>query len=152
MELIKPEIIAARIFTVRGVQVMFDSDLAALYQVETKVLNQAVKRNIERFPETFRFQLTQEEFKYVRAQWMTLEDKGEFLRSQIVTLEDKHNSQYEPIEVKSFSNSHDRFLIIDKKELYHLGASLKDLGKKWFGFSKMDSLTTDVLAKLNRAT
>ena len=43
-----------------------------------------------------------------------------------------------PIEVKIFSLSHDRFLIIDNKEVYHLGASLKDLGKKWFAFSKME--------------
>lgn len=62
---------------------------------------------------------------------------------------DKHNSQYTPIAIKTFAHSHDRFLIIDQKELYHLGASLKDLGKKWFAFSKMDSLTVDVLAKLN---
>jgi len=61
---------------------------------------------------------------------------------------DKHNSQYPPIALKTFADSHDRFLIIDQKELYHLGASLKDLGKKWFAFSKMDSLTADVLAKL----
>jgi Virulence protein RhuM family len=62
---------------------------------------------------------------------------------------DKHNSQYPAITLKTFADSHDRFLIIDQKELYHLGASLKDLGKKWFAFSKMDSLTADVVAKLN---
>jgi len=50
----------------------------------------------------------------------------------------KANAQYGNIEVKSFSKSHDRFLIIDGKEIYHLGASLKDLGKKWFAFSKME--------------
>lgn len=61
---------------------------------------------------------------------------------------EKHNSQYSPIALKTFAHSHDRFLIIDQKELYHLGASLKDLGKKWFAFSKMDSLAADVLAKL----
>jgi len=61
---------------------------------------------------------------------------------------DKHNSQYPAIAIKNFTNSHDRFLIIDQQELFHLGASLKDLGKKWFAFSKMDSLTADVLAKL----
>ena len=49
------------IYTIRGQQVLVDRDLAMLYQVETKVLNQAVKRNIERFPERFRFQLTKEE-------------------------------------------------------------------------------------------
>ena len=62
---------------------------------------------------------------------------------------EKHNSQYPPVALKTFAHSHDRFLIIDQKELYHLGASLKDLGKKWFAFSKMDSLTADVLAKLS---
>lgn len=61
---------------------------------------------------------------------------------------DKHNSQYPAIALKTFVHSHDRFLILDQKELYHLGASLKDLGKKWFAFSKMDTLTADVLAKL----
>ncbi len=60
---------------------------------------------------------------------------------------DKHNQQYPPIEIMTFSDSHDRFLIIDNKELYHLGTSLKDLGKKWFAFSKMDSFTDDLLKK-----
>jgi hypothetical protein len=50
----------------------------------------------------------------------------------------KANAQYPTILVKQFSQSHDRFLILDKKEVYHLGASLKDLGKKWFAFSKLD--------------
>lgn len=50
----------------------------------------------------------------------------------------KANAQYPTITIKPFTQSHDRFLIIDKKEVYHLGASLKDLGKKWFAFSKMD--------------
>ncbi|MBI3143576.1 MAG: virulence RhuM family protein [Bacteroidetes bacterium] len=62
---------------------------------------------------------------------------------------DKHNNQYPPIYLKTLVISHDRFLIVDRNELYHLGASLKDLGKKWFAFSKMDSLTADILAKLN---
>ncbi|OFX23169.1 MAG: DNA-binding protein [Bacteroidetes bacterium GWA2_31_9] len=50
----------------------------------------------------------------------------------------KHNAQYESIEVKIFNKSHDRFLIIDEKTIYHVGASLKDLGKRWFAFSKID--------------
>ena len=69
--------IQSRIFTIRGVQVMLDRDLAEFYGVETKVLNQAVKRNIERFPEHFMFQLTEQELKE-----MSLEIR---LRSQIVT-------------------------------------------------------------------
>jgi hypothetical protein len=60
----------------------------------------------------------------------------------------KYNSQYKKIEIKKFENSHDRFLIVDEKELFHLGASLKDLGKKWFAFSKMDLKSLDVLKRL----
>ncbi len=56
------------IFNVRGVQVMLDRDLAAMYQVETKRLNEQVKRNIERFPEDFMFQLTENEWKNLRSQ------------------------------------------------------------------------------------
>ena len=50
----------------------------------------------------------------------------------------KANAQYPPIQAKLFTQSHDRFLILDQSEIYHLGASLKDLGKKWFAFSKLD--------------
>lgn len=60
----------------------------------------------------------------------------------------KHNSQYPEIVAHEFKNAHDRFLIIDEAQLYHFGASLKDLGKKWFAFSRMDSMTNDVLQKL----
>lgn len=51
---------------------------------------------------------------------------------------DKHNDQYPPINIRTYRNSHDRFLIVDDKEVYHIGASLKDLGKKMFAFSKLD--------------
>lgn len=60
----------------------------------------------------------------------------------------KHNSQYREIKVLKFTEAHDRFLILDRKELYHLGASLKDLGKKWFAFSKLEGLTETVLNNL----
>jgi len=60
---------------------------------------------------------------------------------------DKHNAQYEPIEVEQFDRSHDRFLCIDET-VYHIGASLKDLGKKWFAFSRMEQTTTELLAKM----
>jgi hypothetical protein len=52
---------------------------------------------------------------------------------------ERHNSQYPPIKIHELRESHDRFLIIDQNELYHIGASLKDLGKKWFAFSKLDA-------------
>jgi hypothetical protein len=60
-----------RIYEIRGLRVMLDFDLAELYQVETRVLNQAVKRNIKRFPEDFMFQLTQEEFRNLKSQFVT---------------------------------------------------------------------------------
>ena len=270
---------------------MLDSDLASIYQVETKVFNQAVKRNANRFPESFRFQLVQEEFDAInlRSQIVTsslnyggrrylpyvfteqgiamlasvlrstvaikvsieimnafvemrkmlmsnaslfhrldkielkqleanqkfeeifkaLEsdklqsDKGIFYNGQIfdaynfvsdiirnaktsiilldnyvddtvLTLLGKrnnnatttiytknisnqlrldvqrYNSQYPRIEIKIFSDAHDRFLIIDDVELYHIGASLKDLGKKWFAFSRMDIEVGRMLQLLNR--
>ncbi len=60
----------------------------------------------------------------------------------------KYQTQYQNIELFEFKNSHDRFLIIDKKEVYHLGASLKDLGKKWFAFSKFEIENLKILEKL----
>lgn len=68
--------IKSLIYVVRGQQVMMDSDLAMLYQVETKAFNQAVSRNIERFPENFRFQLTKEEFDALRSQIATSNGRG----------------------------------------------------------------------------
>jgi len=271
--------IEQRIFTIRGLQVMLDRDLAELYQVPVKVLNQAVKRNLDRFPTDFLFQLNEDEFKglVLRSQFVTSNSRGGIrympyafteqgvsmlsavLRSdtavrisvqimrafvamrkllsnnngiiqRIETVEqkqietdkkidkifnalenkeaipkcgvffdgqvfdayaiatkiiksakqsiilidnyidesvltmfskkaknvkvtiltkniskqlnldiEKFNQQYPVMEAKPFSLSHDRFLIIDYKETYHLGASLKDLGKKWFAFSKMEN-------------
>ncbi len=302
---------------IRGQQVLLDSDLAILYGVETKRLNQQVKRNIERFPEDFMFQLTQEEVICSRSQIATL-NKGTNLRSQIATssqevslklqivtsshggvrylpyaftengiamlssvlrspiaiqvnirimraftsmrqfiaanaqifqrldvmeqnqlaivahqtetdhkLEEvfrlldsgnvqphqgifydgqifdaytfindrireattriilidnyiddsvltilskradkvaatiytkkpsaqlqldiqKHNAQYTPIDIVTFDRSHDRFLCIDET-VYHLGASIKDLGKKWFAFNRMEMPTTELLQKI----
>jgi len=61
---------------------------------------------------------------------------------------EKYNAQYSPITIKIFKNSHDRFLIIDNTEVYHIGASLKDLGQKWFAFSKMDIESVGILDKL----
>lgn len=93
------EQIESLILTIRGKQVILDRDLARLYGVETKVLNQAVKRNIERFPEDFLFQLTKEEYgilksqiaianaEYLRSQNVTIENEEDFLRSQNVTID-----------------------------------------------------------------
>lgn len=285
---------------IRGQQVMLDRDLAELYGVETRRLNEQVKRNIERFPEDFMFQLTSNEFDNLKSQiaissWggvrklpyafteqgvamlsgvlksstaveanirimrafvsmrhfmvnnaaffqrletiefnqlesnkvqakilahqevqdhrideifrrldegmykpkqgiffdnqiydaysfvselvksakqriilidnyvdetvLTLLDKrGENVSATIYTQQvsrqfrldvDRHNSQYPPIEVDVFRRSHDRFLCIDDT-VYHVGASIKDLGKKWFAFSKMEDFKPEELvAKIN---
>lgn len=59
----------------------------------------------------------------------------------------KANEQYGGFEIQSFAKSHDRFLIIDKNTIYHIGASLKDLGKKWFAFTKMDKDSVENILK-----
>lgn len=74
--IVSDKMIKSLIYVVRGQQVMMDSDLAALYQVETKVFNQAVKRNIMRFPDSFRFQLTDEEYKDLKSQIVTSNSRG----------------------------------------------------------------------------
>jgi glycogen synthase len=62
----------------------------------------------------------------------------------------KFNAQYPEIEVNEFKQSHDRFMIIDNEDVYHFGASLKDLGKKWFAFSKFEKKAVEILQKLNK--
>lgn len=294
-QLVVMDNIESLIKVIRGQQVMLDRDLATLYGVETKRLNEQVKRNIKRFPEDFMFQLTKEEC--LRSQIATLNEgrgqhmkyrpyvftengvamlssvlrsdtaievnirimraftsmrhfllnnaevfqrlstmeyhqlemqqhlqesdkrieevfrrldegnakpkQGVFYNGQIydaytfvsdlikcakrrivlidnyvdetvLTLLDKrgaevsaviytqqigrqfqldidrHNAQYAPVEVKTFRLSHDRFLCIDD-DVYHIGASIKDLGKKWFGFSKMEILTpNELVTRINR--
>ena len=61
---------------------------------------------------------------------------------------DKYNAQYPKIEIKELTEAHDRFIIIDEENLYHIGASLKDLGKKWFAFSKLDKEALKILDKI----
>ena len=284
--LIQEKDIKCKIHTIRGTQVILDSDLALLYNVRTKELNKAVGRNIERFPECFRFKLTTPEIEILRFQFGTsswggrrnspyafteqgiamlsgilrskiaikvsiqimnsfvnmrkfiknnanifhrldsveqkqleyqiktdnrfeeifsaIEDKqikqkqgiffngqifdsykfiSELIRSaekEIILIDNyiddtvldmfskrnkkvkvliytknitnqlkldkkKYNSQYEEVKIVKFNDSHDRFLIIDQKEVYHVGASLKDLGKKWFAFSKLDKKFLKIL-------
>ena len=294
-QLVFADKIESLIKVIRGQQVMLDRDLAALYGVEVKRLNEQVKRNIKRFPKDFMFQLTKEEC--LRSQIATLnEGRGQHLKympyvftengvamlssvlrsdtaievnirimraftsmrhflqnnaevfQRLSTLEyhqlemqqhlqesdkrieevfrrldegnakpkqgvfyngqiydaynfvsdliksarkriilidnyvdetvltlldkredgvsaviytqqinrqfqldiDRHNVQYPPINVETFRLSHDRFLCIDD-DVYHIGASIKDLGKKWFGFSRMEILTPDELVeRINR--
>lgn len=118
------EDIQSRIYTIRGVQAMLDGDLAPLYHVETRVLNQVVKRNKDRFPEQFCFQLSTAEYERLRSQSVILENDEEFSnwKSQIVMSDEDCGIA----ECDTF------------KTVYHFGASQKDIGKKWFAFSKMD--------------
>ena len=294
-QLVVVDNIGSLIKVIRGQQVMLDKDLAALYGVETRALNQAVKRNIHRFPADFRFQLTMEECSksqivtlnagrgqnikklpyafteqgvamlssvlrsqtaidiniqimrafvamrhfmvnnasvfsrletieyhqlemqqhqqesdkridevfrrldegnvkpnqgvfyngqiydaytfvsdliksarkqivlidnYVDETVLTLLDKrGDGVSAVIYTQQinrqlqldiDRHNAQYAPINVETFRLSHDRFLCVDD-DVYHIGASIKDLGKKWFAFSKMEILTpSELVERINR--
>ena len=181
---------------IRGQQVMLDRDLAALYGVETKRLNEQVKRNIKRFPEDFMFQLTKEEC--LRSQIATLnEGHGQhlkympyvftengvamlssvlrsdtaievnirimraftsmrhFLQNNAEVFQRLLTMKYHQLEMQqhlqeSDKRIEDHFLCIDD-DVYHIGASIKDLGKKWFGFSKMEILTPDELVeRINR--
>lgn len=100
---ITPILVESKIFLIRGKQVMVDRDLAELYGVETKRITEAVKRNIERFPEEFRFQLTSEEYDFLRSQFATSKVEKDRLRSQSVTLNNGKDS------LKSqFATSNDR--------------------------------------------
>ena len=98
---------------------------------------------------------------YVDESVLTLLDKREDTVSAIIYTQqisrqlrldvDRHNSQYPPIEISVFRRSHDRFLCIDDT-VYHVGASIKDLGKKWFAFSKMEDFKPgELVAKINEA-
>ena len=116
------EIIKSRIYEVRGMRVMLDHDLAELYNVETKVLNQAVKRNIERFPEDFMFKLNKGEWVLLRSQIVTLKDGAlstdtedidvveTNLRSQIVTLNDDKNSMTSQTVMSNGRGQHSKYL------------------------------------------
>ena len=146
------------IYTIRGKQVMLDSDVARLYHCETKYLNRVVKRNIERFPEQFCFQITDSEFELLRCQFVTLNKNGRgqhrkylpyvFTEYGITMLAGLLKSDIAiDISIKVVNTFidmrnkfHDKFIIIDNKELYHCGASLKDLGKKCFGINQIEDI------------
>ncbi len=185
------------IYTIRGKQVMLDSDVAMLYHCETKYVNRVVKRNIERFPEDFCFQLNEKEFEVLRCQFVTLNGNGRgqhrkylpyvfteqgiamlsaLLKSDVAVsvsvnimkafiemrkflmingqvferltnmeyklLEHvkKFNKEYPILKVAKTNKFHDRFIVIDNKEMYHLGASIKDLGKKCFAINRIEDM------------
>lgn len=116
------EVIKHRIYEVRGLRVMLDRDLAELYGVETKVLNQAVKRNIERFPEDFMFKLNKSEWVFLRSQIATLKEGAlntdsedidvveTSLGSQIVTLNNDEDSMSSQIVMTNGRGQHSKYL------------------------------------------
>lgn len=113
-----------KILTIRNRQVMIDCDLAELYGVETRRLNEQVKRNIERFPEEFCFQLTDKEFNFLMSQNATSSWGGTRKLPYAFT---EHG--------------------VTMRHLYHIGASLKDLGKKCFAFDTLDSSLIPLILK-----
>lgn len=166
--------IKQKIYTIRGKQVMVDRDLADLYHCKngTKTINQAVKRNIERFPERFMFQLTEEEnFNMWSQLGTTLENNKQKYRKKDnfpfvfteqgvamlatiiktdVAVEISIKIMDAFVEMKHFLYNNSRILILDRKYIYHIGASLKDLGKKCFGITliKYDGIIDDLLLKI----
>ena len=157
-ELINVEDIRNRIYTIRGVQVMLDEDLALLYGVETKVFNQAVKRNSERFPEEFMFQITDYEFNRLKSQFVTSKQRGGRRYLPYASTEQgvamlsavlrSETAVKISVQIINAFVTMRRFIIIDNTTIYHFGASLKDLGKKWFAFSKMDFGAIEMLTRL----
>ena len=115
--------------------VFFDGQVFDAYELTSKIIR-AAKDNIvlidNYIDETTLTHLTKKR-KNVTVTLLT-----KTISKQLTLDVQKANEQYGNFNLKPFTKSHDRFLIIDQKEIYHLGASLKDLGKKWFGFSKMD--------------
>ena len=88
--ILKPENVAQLVFFIRGEKVMLDADLAKLYGVTTKALNQAMRRNRARFPEDFAFRLSGEEFDHLRSQIVTTSKDRSVIWSQIVTTSQKY--------------------------------------------------------------
>jgi transcription termination factor Rho len=88
-------VIQSKIYEVRGTKVMPDFDLAALYQVQTKVLKQAVKRNMERFPGDFMFELTRNEYRFLRSQIVTLEKEFDDIYIALSELAKKQKALHE---------------------------------------------------------
>ncbi|MBR3956710.1 MAG: ORF6N domain-containing protein [Kiritimatiellae bacterium] len=153
VQLFEASEIQSRIVAVRNVQVMLDRDLAVLYGVQTKVLNQAVKRNIERFPDRFMFRLVESEMRELVTncdRFETLKHSGvpmyafteqgvamlsAVLRSKIA----KFNRQYKGLAVTYSDDFHDRFLIIDNVELHGLGSSINCRGRRVAYYTTRDA-------------
>lgn len=120
--------------------VFFDGQIFDAYELASKIIRSAKKNIIlidNYIDENTLTHLTKKEYEVN----VLLLSKN--INKQLQLDLQKANEQYGNFEAKAFSHSHDRFLIIDGKEVYHLGASLKDLGRKWFVFSKLEAKSVD---------
>lgn len=131
-------LIENRIFAVRGEQVMIDFHLAELYQVETKRLNEQVKRNYKRFPLSFMFQISETEWGVLQSQTATAKRRT----LPYVFTEQGVSMLSVDFKVIGFSE------ILDNKDVCHIDASLKDLDKKWFAFSKLEADSVTILESI----
>jgi hypothetical protein len=124
--------------------VFFDGQVFDAYELASKIIRSA--RNsiilIDNYIDENTLTHLSKKVKGVKVLLLT-----KTVSSQLTLDVNKVNDQYSHFELKIFTKSHDRFLIIDKTEVYHLGASLKDLGKKWFAFSKMDKSSVSNILK-----
>lgn len=115
--------------------VFFDGQVFDAYELASKIIRSA-KKNIvliDNYIDESTLTHLSKKPKVVKVLLLT-----KTITKQLTLDVKKANEQYSNFEIKSFAKSHDRFLIIDNTEVYHLGASLKDLGKKWFAFSKLE--------------
>lgn len=117
------EQIESLILTIRDKQVILDRDLARLYGVETRVLNQAVQRNIERFPKDFMFQLSKDEYENMSSQFVMLNADGDELKSQFATSNEGFSrSQFATIETHVLYD-----VKLDQKVLAHLARARQQI-------------------------
>ena len=120
--------------------VFFDGQVFDAYELASKIIRSAVKSIILIDNYIDENTLTQLAKKSQEVRVLLL---SKTINKQLALDVKKANEQYGNFEIKEFTVSHDRFLIIDESEVYHLGASLKDLGKKWFAFSKLDKSSVE---------
>lgn len=126
--------------------VFFDGQVFDAYELASKIIRSA-KKNIvliDNYIDESTLTHLSKKTKAVKVLLLT-----KTISKQLTLDAKKANEQYGNFEIKSFTKSHDRFLIIDNTEVYHLGASLKDLGKKWFAFSKLEKNSiTNILKEI----
>ena len=124
--------------------VFFDGQIFDAYQLASKIIRSAKQSIVLIDNYIDENTLTHLAKKTIPVKVLLLTKK---INRQLVLDVKKANEQYGNFDIKTFNKSHDRFLIIDNAEVYHLGASLKDLGKKWFAFSKLDKNSVENILK-----